>query len=93
MTIDRSLVDLDGRVAVVTGAAAGIGAATATALAAFGADVALCDLRPEQLATVAAGWNNSADARSRPRPMSETTTGCRSSRRAYATSSDVSTSS
>jgi NAD(P)-dependent dehydrogenase (short-subunit alcohol dehydrogenase family) len=54
VTIDRSLVDLDGRVAVVTGAAAGIGAATATALAAFGADVAACDLRPEPLATVAA---------------------------------------
>jgi NAD(P)-dependent dehydrogenase (short-subunit alcohol dehydrogenase family) len=54
VTIDRSLVDLDGRVAVVTGAAAGIGAATATALAAFGADLALCDLRGESLDAVAA---------------------------------------
>jgi NAD(P)-dependent dehydrogenase (short-subunit alcohol dehydrogenase family) len=36
-------VVLDGRVAVVTGGAKGIGAATAIALARFGADVAICD--------------------------------------------------
>jgi len=36
-------VSLVGRVALVTGAAVGIGAATALALAAFGADLALCD--------------------------------------------------
>ena len=36
-------VSLAGRVALVTGAAMGIGAATALALAAFGADLALCD--------------------------------------------------
>jgi 3-oxoacyl-[acyl-carrier protein] reductase len=53
MTVDRSFVDLDGRVAVVTGAAVGIGAATATALASFGADLAICDRRPEELAAVA----------------------------------------
>jgi len=41
---------LDGRSAVVTGAARGIGAATAVGLAAFGADVAICDRDAEGLA-------------------------------------------
>jgi NAD(P)-dependent dehydrogenase (short-subunit alcohol dehydrogenase family) len=36
-------VSLAGKVALVTGAAKGIGAATATALARFGADLAICD--------------------------------------------------
>jgi NAD(P)-dependent dehydrogenase (short-subunit alcohol dehydrogenase family) len=36
-------VSLDGKVALVTGAARGIGAATASALARFGADLAICD--------------------------------------------------
>ncbi len=36
-------VSLDGKVALVTGAAQGIGAATAIALAQFGADLAICD--------------------------------------------------
>ena len=53
MTVDRSAVDLDGKVAVVTGAARGIGAATATALASFGADVAMCDREPDGLADTA----------------------------------------
>ncbi|HEX5616265.1 MAG TPA: SDR family oxidoreductase [Acidimicrobiia bacterium] len=47
-------VRLDGRVAVVTGAAVGIGRAIATAFARFGADVALCDRDAEQLASAAA---------------------------------------
>jgi 3-oxoacyl-[acyl-carrier protein] reductase len=48
---DRAL--LTDRVAIVTGAAAGIGAAAAVALAGFGADVAMCDRDAEGLALVA----------------------------------------
>ncbi|MEQ8839519.1 MAG: SDR family NAD(P)-dependent oxidoreductase [Acidimicrobiales bacterium] len=54
MTVAPALMDLSGRVAVVTGAAQGIGEATALALAAFGADVAICDNRPEKLPAVQA---------------------------------------
>jgi 3-oxoacyl-[acyl-carrier protein] reductase len=42
--------NLDGKVALVTGAARGIGQAIARKLAAEGADVALCDLKAEWLA-------------------------------------------
>ena len=45
---------LDGKIAVVTGAARGIGQAIAAQLAAAGADVALCDLQTDWLAETAA---------------------------------------
>ena len=45
---------LDGKVALVTGAARGIGQAIAKKLAAEGADIALCDLKAEWLAETAA---------------------------------------
>lgn len=44
---------LTDRLAIVTGAAAGIGRATALALARFGADVAVCDRDADNLATAA----------------------------------------
>lgn len=55
MTLTPDRILLTDRVAVVTGAAQGIGAATAVALARFGADVAICDMQGDPLAaTVAA---------------------------------------
>ena len=41
--IGPDIISLEGKVALVTGAAKGIGAATASALARFGADLAICD--------------------------------------------------
>jgi 3-oxoacyl-[acyl-carrier protein] reductase len=52
MDVTPALVDLSGKLAVVTGAAQGIGEATALALAAFGADVAICDNQADKLPAV-----------------------------------------
>ncbi len=54
MALERDAADLSGRVAVVTGAAQGIGRAIAETFANFGADVALCDRDVEGLAGAAA---------------------------------------
>lgn len=54
MVLDPSTALLGGRVAVVTGAAAGIGRATALALVRFGADLAVCDRNQEGLADLVA---------------------------------------
>ena len=54
MTITPDRILMTDRVAIVTGAARGIGAATARTLARFGCDVAICDREPEGLATTAA---------------------------------------
>ena len=54
MPVDPSTPSLGGRTAIVTGAAQGIGAAIASALAAYGADVAMCDRDKDGLATTSA---------------------------------------
>jgi len=53
---------LDGEIAIVTGAARGIGLAIATRYAAEGARVALCDFDGEAAAAAAAGIGNAATA-------------------------------
>lgn len=59
MDVTPDLVNLSGKVAVVTGAAQGIGEATALALAAFGADVAICDNQADKLPAVHAAIDSS----------------------------------
>ena len=54
MPFGPTAVSLDGKVALVTGAARGIGASTAVTLARFGADVAGCDRDRDGLAATAA---------------------------------------
>ncbi len=57
--------DMDGRIALVTGASQGLGAATARALAAAGAKVAVTDLRaPEDLAAEIGGIARAQDVTS-----------------------------
>ena len=53
MALDPKSILLSERVALVTGAAVGIGEAIALALARFGADVAICDRDAENLASTA----------------------------------------
>ncbi|MCB0905485.1 MAG: SDR family NAD(P)-dependent oxidoreductase, partial [Actinobacteria bacterium] len=53
-TLDPSAVLLTDRVAVVTGAAQGIGQAIALTFARFGADLAICDRNADGLAETAA---------------------------------------
>ncbi len=52
--IGRDAASLDGRVALVTGAAQGIGAGAALALAGFGADLAICDRNEDGMRDTAA---------------------------------------
>ncbi|HWW54326.1 MAG TPA: SDR family NAD(P)-dependent oxidoreductase [Acidimicrobiales bacterium] len=54
MSVTPERASLAGRVAVVTGAANGIGKAIAVALAAFGADLAVCDRDEQGLASTVA---------------------------------------
>jgi 3-oxoacyl-[acyl-carrier protein] reductase len=59
MTLTPQQASLDGRVALVTGAANGIGKAIALTLAAFGADLAICDRDKDGLASTAASIEGS----------------------------------
>ncbi len=49
MVVDPTHIDLSGRLAVITGAASGLGRAIALCFARFGADLALCDRDAEGL--------------------------------------------
>ena len=59
---------LDGKLAVVTGAAVGIGEAVAHALAGFGCELALCDRDDGNLATTVAPRAANPSASAAPMP-------------------------
>jgi NAD(P)-dependent dehydrogenase (short-subunit alcohol dehydrogenase family) len=61
---------LVGRVAIITGAGHGIGAATAARLAADGASVAVCDIRADAAAEVAQRIGGDGGRAERSRPTS-----------------------
>jgi NAD(P)-dependent dehydrogenase (short-subunit alcohol dehydrogenase family) len=81
MTTSNAFHSLDGRVAIVTGASSGIGEATARALAAGGARVALLARRRERLDAIAGELGDAASAAptsSSPTPASCCPPGSRS---------------
>ena len=92
MPITPDSVLLTGRFAVVTGGAAGIGAAIAVALARFGADVAICDRDEEGLERVATEIRAAGRAATPSCSTSATPTRCaRGSRRSTGSTSSSTT--
>ena len=79
MPLDPDAVLLTDRVAIVTGAAVGIGRATALALARFGAHLAVCDRDVDNMASLATDIEATRFASSSPRrPSSSAPSTCSS---------------